>query len=116
MRLDRTCWCLAAAGIAGLSGGFGRGGVSAAGDKPHTTWSSYLGSADSNQYSALKQINKSNVGKLDLAWSYPAGTGTLRFNPIVVDGTMYVLGANRAGGALDAPTGRGRWTHVNGGS
>jgi glucose dehydrogenase len=112
----RTCLLLAAAGVAGLSGGFGRGGVSAAGDKPHTAWSSYLGSADSNQYSALKQINKSNVGKLDVAWSYPAGTGTLRFNPIVVDGTMYVLGANRAIVALDAATGKELWTHPNDGA
>ena len=56
------------------------------------------------------------MGKLDLAWSYPAGTGTLRFNPIVVDGTIYVLGANRAIVALDAATGRELWTHVNDGA
>src|ERR1700680_2751287 len=93
MRSYRTCWLLAAVGVAGLSGSLDRGGVSAAGDKPHTTWSSYLGSPDSNQYSALKQINKSNVGKLDIAWTFAAGTGTVRFDPVVVDGMMYVLGA-----------------------
>ena len=27
------------------------------------------------QYSALKQINKTNVAKLELAWSYPCPTG-----------------------------------------
>src|SRR3979490_736438 len=116
MRSYRTCWLLAAAGVAGLSGSLDRGGVSAAGDKPHTTWSSYLGSPDSNQYSALKQINKSNVGELDVAWSYPVGMGTLRFTPIVVDGGMYVLGANRAVVALDAATGKEIWTHANEGA
>src|SRR5580704_16647129 len=116
MRSYRTCLLLAAVGVAGLSGSLGRGGVSAAGDKAHTTWSTYLGSPDSNQYSALKQINKSNVGKLEAAWSYPAGTGTVRFNPIVVDGTMYVLGANRAIVALDAATGKELWTHPNEGA
>jgi len=33
----------------------------AAENKAHTTWSAYEGSVDSDQYSALKQINKSNV-------------------------------------------------------
>ena len=39
--------------------------------KLYTTWSDYGGAADSMQYSALKLINKDNVGKLELAWSYP---------------------------------------------
>jgi glucose dehydrogenase len=95
---------------------FAFGAVSAADDKPHTTWSSYLGSPDSNQYSALKQINKSNVKQLDLAWTFAAGTGTLRFDPVVVDGVMYVLGANRSIVALDAATGKEIWTHRNEGA
>jgi glucose dehydrogenase len=107
---------LASVGVAALSGSPGGGGVAAAGDKPHTTWSSYLGSPDSNQYSALKQISKSNVSKLDVAWTYPAGTGTVRFNPIVVDGTIYVLGANRAIVALDAASGKELWSHANDGA
>ncbi len=90
--------------------------VSAADDKPHTTWSSYLGSPDSNQYSALKQINKSNVKQLEVAWTFAAGTGTVRFDPLVVDGVMYVLGANRSIVALDAATGKEIWTHRNEGA
>ena len=90
--------------------------LSAADDKPHTTWSSYLGSPDSNQYSALKQINKGNVKQLDVAWTLPAGEGTVRFNPIVVDSVMYVLGANRSIVALDAATGTEIWTHRNEGA
>ena len=92
------------------------GAVSAADDKPHTTWSSYLGSPDSNQYSALKQINKSNVKQLEVAWTFAAGTGTVRFDPLVVDGVMYVLGANRSIVALDAASGKEIWTHRNEGA
>jgi quinoprotein glucose dehydrogenase len=79
----------------------------------YTTWSDYGGSSDSMQYSALKQVNKSNVNRLELAWSYPVpGTsGRFGFNPVVVDGTMYVLGKGNAIAALDAVTGKEIWTH-----
>jgi glucose dehydrogenase len=59
-----------------------------AADGPFDTWRQYLGGADSSQYSSLKQVNKTNVNKLQVAWTYPAGPGNLLFNPIVVDGTM----------------------------
>jgi quinoprotein glucose dehydrogenase len=104
-----------AVAVAGAGGVFTRS-VSAADDKPHTTWTEYLGGPDSTQYSALKQINKSNVKQLDVAWTFPAGEGTVRFNPIVVDNVMYVLGANRSIVAIDATTGKEVWTHRNEGA
>ncbi|HKE25444.1 MAG TPA: PQQ-binding-like beta-propeller repeat protein [Bryobacteraceae bacterium] len=80
---------------------------------PYTTWSDYGGSADSMQYSALKQIDKSNVSRLELAWSYtvPGTSGRFGFNPIVVDGVMYLLGNENAIVALDAATGTQIWSH-----
>src|SRR5262245_53421294 len=96
--------------------GLGARWVSAAEDRPFTTWTGYLGGPGSTQYSALKQINKSNVKQLDVAWTYPAGEGTVRFNPIVAGNVMYVLGANRSIVALDAATGREVWTHRNEGA
>ena len=59
----------------------------------YTTWSDYGGSSDSMQYSALKQVNKSNVSHLELAWSYPVAgpSGRFGFNPLVVDGVIYLL-------------------------
>src|SRR5450631_2313681 len=45
------------------------GGTSPA-QQTRTTWKDYLGGPDSSHYSALKQINTSNVNKLDVAWSY----------------------------------------------
>jgi quinoprotein glucose dehydrogenase len=81
--------------------------------RPYTTWSDYGGAADSMQYSALTQINKTNVGRLGLAWSYlvPDHRGNFGFNPIVVDGVMYVLGRENAIVALDAATGKQIWSH-----
>ena len=67
--------------------------------------------------SALDQINKSNVAQLEVAWTYPTGdTRSYRFNPIVVDGTMYVLAKDNAIVALDAATGQEMWTHPNEGA
>ena len=39
--------------------------------QPYTMWKDYAGSADAAQYSALKQIGRGNIGKLELAWFYP---------------------------------------------
>jgi quinoprotein glucose dehydrogenase len=71
-----------------------------------TTWTQYEGGADSSQYSALKQINKSNVAQLQVAWTYPTEGRTLySFSPIVVDNVLYVLAKNNFIVALDAACG-----------
>jgi quinoprotein glucose dehydrogenase len=92
--------------------------VQAAGAKkaaPYTTWSDYLGSADSSQYSALKQINKTNVSQLRQVWFYPAGDNANRygFNPLIVGNTMIVMGRQNSIVALDAATGKELWMHDN---
>ena len=79
-------------------------------------WEQYLGGADSSQYSSLKQINRTNIGKLKLAWSFPTGDGLYRFNPIIVDGVMYVLANDDAIVALNAATGKELWRHPNQGA
>ena len=82
--------------------------------KTHTTWSDYGGGADASQYSALNQVNRTNVGKLRVAWSYPIGDGNLYlFNPVVAGGVMYVMGKNNSIVALDAATGKEIWSHQN---
>src|SRR4051794_31717739 len=58
----------------------------------HTTWRDYSGGADSAQYSALRQINRTNVQQLEVAWVYPTGDGRKYFfNPLMADGIVYVL-------------------------
>ena len=78
------------------------------------TWGQYLGGADSSQYSALDQIDKSNVTRLEVAWTYSTGDSrSYRFNPLLVDGTLYVLARNNSIVALDPATGQEQWTHRN---
>jgi quinoprotein glucose dehydrogenase len=86
--------------------------------KPNVNnWRSYLGGADSSQYSSLDQINKKNVAQLQVAWTYsPGDQRTYRFNPIVVDGVMYALGKANLIVALDAATGKELWIHENQGA
>jgi quinoprotein glucose dehydrogenase len=84
--------------------------VSAAGQS-YTTWKDYAGSADAAQYSALKQIDRANVAKLEPAWFYPTPGPGAAFNPVVVDGVLYALGPNRAIVAIDAATGKQIWSH-----
>jgi len=72
-------------------------------------WPDYGANAASSHFVDLDQINKSNVGQLEVAWFYPYGqTG---FNPIIIDGMMYVLGRNNSLIALDATTGKEIWIH-----
>jgi quinoprotein glucose dehydrogenase len=80
----------------------------------HTSWREYAGGADSSQYSALKQIDRTNVGKLEIAWTYPTGDGLkYSFNPIMVDGFLYVLAKRNSIVALDARTGKEIWTYTS---
>ena len=74
--------------------------------RPYTTWSSYLGGAHSAQFTALNQITTSNVSRLAVAWSFPAGNRTFLFNPLVADGLAFVLAGANDIVALDPATGK----------
>ncbi len=79
----------------------------------HLTWADYAGSPDGAQYSALKQIDRSNVGQLKVAWTYPIEDANhYPFSPLVVDSVMYVLAHNNAIVALEAATGKEIWRHT----
>src|SRR5262249_1037011 len=80
-------------------------------DQPYTTWREYGGGAHSSQYSALKQIDKSNVARLEVAWTFPSGDKSFSFNPLIVDRTMYVAARDNEIVALDAETSKERWAH-----
>ncbi len=88
--------------------------ATAADIRDFSTWTEYEGGADSSQYSSLKQINKSNVNRLQVAWTYSTGArGNYTFDPIVVDGVMYVLAKDNSFVALNAATGKELWVHPN---
>lgn len=81
---------------------------------PYSTWRDYGGSADSSQYSSLKQISRANVHTLQVAWKYPTGDASpYLFNPIVVDDVMFVLAKNNSIVAIHAATGEELWVHEN---
>jgi quinohemoprotein ethanol dehydrogenase len=64
-------------------------------------------------FSPLETINAGNVARLGFAWEYRLGTKRgLEATPIVVDGVMYTSGNWGRVYALDARTGRERWTFV----
>src|SRR3984957_10754463 len=88
-------------------------GQSAAPQQPYSTWSDFGGAMDSMQYSSLRQINKTNVSKLELAWTYlaPGRGGRFPFSPLIADGVMYVIGEGPAIVALDATTAKPIWSH-----
>ncbi len=75
-------------------------------------WTDYLGGPSASHYSPLRQINVANVGKIDVAWSYPTGDDTTyTFSPLVVDGIAYVAAKNGSLVALDGATGKEVWVH-----
>jgi quinoprotein glucose dehydrogenase len=84
-------------------------------DKPRNpehrspTISGGQGSAD--HYSALAQINRTNVSKLAVAWQYDTGESSIGIetNPLVIGRTLYAFTSSQRVFALDATTGKRLW-------
>ena len=73
-------------------------------------WLMYSRTYDSQRYSPLEQINRQNVGRLQVAWTFDTGTkGEYQSNSLIVDGVLYTAAPDRKIIALDAATGREQW-------
>ena len=76
-------------------------------------WPGYGGGPESMRYSSLTQINRDNVKRLQVAWTFDASDGTvgteLEVNPIVVHGVLYATTAGLNVVALNAATGDLLW-------
>ena len=79
-------------------------------------WADYHGDKGANRYSALDQINASNVADLEIAWSFDTGSFGPRpetysvSTPLMVNGKIYAtVGATRNVVALDAISGELLW-------
>ena len=81
-----------------------------------TEWSAYGGGPDSIRYSSLTQINRSNVGQLEVAWTYDCeeGPGGTQTQPLVAGGVLYALTPQHKLVALDAATGKPLWRFDSG--
>ncbi len=66
---------------------------------------------DEQRFSPLKKINKSNVGKLQLAFSRGLPAGTLESTPIVHDGVMYLIAPGASIQAINATNGDIIWEY-----
>jgi alcohol dehydrogenase (cytochrome c) len=76
-------------------------------------WLTYHGGYKSYHYSALDQINASNVKNLGVAWMHLPGRSTrgLQSMPLVADGVLYYSGSYSRVYALDGATGKLVWSH-----
>src|SRR3954465_13223984 len=94
-----------------LAGVFVTGAAGLTAADANRDWIDYNGGPENSKYSSLKQIDKTNVARLQIAWTYPYGE--TMFNPIVVHGVVYAKGRNSSMVALDAVTGKEIWIHEN---
>jgi len=74
-------------------------------------WPGYGNGADNSRYFASRQITRSNVNQLQVAWNYPYGDTS--FGPIVVRGVIYGRGRNGSLVAVDAKSGKELWIREN---
>ncbi len=75
-------------------------------------WSRSNADSANSRYSALAQINRENVARLQPAWTYRSGAtdrNNIQANPVIVDGVLYAPAIGKIVVALDAQTGAERW-------
>ena len=81
-------------------------------DKDTGNWLMYGRTYDDHRFSPLNQINDKTVGKLGLAWASELGTTRgLEATPLVKDGVIYTTASWSVVHAIDAKTGKIRWTY-----
>jgi alcohol dehydrogenase (cytochrome c) len=76
-------------------------------------WVTYHGGYRSYHFSALDQINATNVKNLQVAWTHFPGRSTrgLQSTPLVADGVLYYSGSYSRVFALDGATGKLIWSY-----
>jgi alcohol dehydrogenase (cytochrome c) len=78
---------------------------------PAADWLHFRGNPQSWGYSALNQINRSNVGTLQLAFVWPMEEGESQQAPLVRDGVMFLSNPGNVIQALDAANGTPLWEY-----
>ncbi len=77
-------------------------------------WKVYGGGPENIRYSKLDQINRDNVSRLQVAWTYDTGDmfpgSEMECNPIIVNGLLFASTPKLRVIALDAATGALRWS------
>lgn len=84
--------------------------AAAAGDA--SNWLTHGGTYAEQRFARLDQINAGNVSQLGLAWYHDFDTNRgQEATPLVIDGTMYTTSAWSKVMALDAVTGKLKWSY-----
>jgi outer membrane protein assembly factor BamB len=80
-------------------------------------WHRSHGDASAARYSALDQINRSNVKNLKVAWTYHSrdGAGNIQCNPVIADGVMFAPTVGEHIVAVDVASGKELWRFKPGG-
>lgn len=78
---------------------------------PDADWLSWRRTLDGQGYSPLKQVDRDNVGELELAWALTMKEGSNQPTPLVHDGIMYLTHPGNVIQALDAATGELIWEY-----
>ena len=78
-------------------------------------WLSYGGQPSQDHYSSLSQINRENVKRLKIAWTFDTGEkGSLETTPVIVGRVLYTYTPSLKVVALDAASGKLLWTFDSG--
>jgi len=94
----------------GLASALAFADASGAASEANSDWPAYLGDKGRSLYSPLRQINRSNVAQLKVAWTYDTGDkGEYQANNLIIAGVLYTASPTRKVIALDAATGRELW-------
>lgn len=87
------------------------------GQQAYRSWEVYGGSEENIKYSALDEIDTTNVSSLKLVWEYASGEASetnmtdMKTNPIIIDGVLYGLNPQLKLFALDAASGEELWAY-----
>jgi quinoprotein glucose dehydrogenase len=78
-------------------------------------WPMYGGTPQNNHFSPLNQINRKNVKRLHVAWTFDTEeSGGLQTSPIEVNGVLYGITPTQKIFAVDAATGKLLWKFDSG--
>ena len=77
-------------------------------------WPQFGNTLENTRFAALTQVSTADVRKLRVAWTMSEGPGASLWEdyPVVVGGTMYLTTGTDEVEALDAATGRVRWSYT----
>ena len=110
MSRGRLSWVSLGGGAAAICAA-----VLSVGAQTPSDWPAYGGGPQQIRYSSLRQINRSNVGQLQVAWTYDTGeVGALQTQPVVVGDVLYGYTPSHKTFAIRAGSGTPLWIFDSG--